>query len=287
MHHRSAREIEDRDRSTQRPVEVSALPPDHVAEGKINARGPEQDEHDIAAELDPLREGAADQGRRDDGEHHLEKHECLLRHSPGINRIRLPAHALQQKIREGVSDKGVAGCEGHAVAEYHPEGRHQSHQDQAVHHRRQHVLAANQAAIKKDQAGRGHHQDQRRADEHPGVVASIDLARDLMAGSQLLEPGQPLFHRRTVVRATGKHDRQEKKQDGREGKKNSEKAAKWLHKGRLMEQARRFASMNLQTRDEIMKERRHRQIKALRPIYNCRGESGNPTGFPKWKEAFP
>ena len=32
-------------------------------------------------------------------------------------------------------------------------------------------LRAHQAAVEERQAGAGHHQDQRRADQHPGVVA--------------------------------------------------------------------------------------------------------------------
>ena len=49
--------------------------------------------------------------------------------------------------------------------------RDHRHQDEAVHHGAEHVLAPHQAAVEQRQAGTGHHEDQRGADQHPGVVA--------------------------------------------------------------------------------------------------------------------
>ena len=46
-----------------------------------------------------------------------------------------------------------------------------AHQHEAMHHGGEHVFAADQAAVEEGQARAGHHQDQRGADQHPGVVA--------------------------------------------------------------------------------------------------------------------
>ncbi len=44
--------------------------------------------------------------------------------------------------------------------------------DKAVHHGREHVLAPNQTAIEEGKTRASHHQNQRRAGQHPGIVAS-------------------------------------------------------------------------------------------------------------------
>ena len=68
MHHGPAGEV-------QGPVAYVAKPaaaPDPVGDGRIYDADPDGHEDDISCELEPLNEGARDQGRRDDGEHHLE-----------------------------------------------------------------------------------------------------------------------------------------------------------------------------------------------------------------------
>ena len=70
---------------------------------------------------------------------------------------------------------GVAGVEGQAVADDRPDDADDRHQDEALHHRGQHVLAAHQAAVEQRQSRPGHHQHQRRAGEHPGGVAGVDV----------------------------------------------------------------------------------------------------------------
>ena len=170
---RAAREVEHGDFPAERPVEITALAPDHVAQRKIDQRHPNQHEGDIRAEFHAFRHRAADERRRDDGEHHLEQHEGLRRNRPRVIRIRGRADALQEQVRERVAANGVARREGHAVAENHPQRRDQRHQNQAVHHRGEHVFAPHEAAVKQDQSRRGHHQHQRRASEQPRVVAGV------------------------------------------------------------------------------------------------------------------
>ena len=87
---------------------------------------------------------------------------------------------------ERVADERVALAERHAVAEHHPQQGNHRHENQAVHHRREDVLAPHQSAVEKYQPRRGHHQHQRRAGEHPGIVAVVDDRHDA-GGGRLLQ----------------------------------------------------------------------------------------------------
>ena len=49
----------------------------------------------------------------------------------------------------------------------------------ALHHRGQYVLLPHQPAVEKRQAWTRHHQNQRRAHQHPGVVAGVAGVRHL------------------------------------------------------------------------------------------------------------
>lgn len=61
MHHRPAGEVEDRDRSAQRPVEEAALAPNHVGQRKVHDRHPEPREQQVRREPDALGDRATDQ----------------------------------------------------------------------------------------------------------------------------------------------------------------------------------------------------------------------------------
>ena len=78
--HGAPGEIKHRNLAAERPVEITALAPDHVAQRKIYHRDPQQDEQDVALEFDAFGHRATDEGGSDDGEHHLEPHEGLLGH---------------------------------------------------------------------------------------------------------------------------------------------------------------------------------------------------------------
>jgi hypothetical protein len=60
--------------------------------------------------------------------------------------------------------------EAQAVPYKCPQQRNQRHQREALHHGGQHVFPPHQPAVKQRQAGTCHHQHQRGADQHPGVV---------------------------------------------------------------------------------------------------------------------
>jgi hypothetical protein len=61
--------------------------------------------------------------------------------------------------------------EDQAVTEKGPEHCHERHEREALHHGGKNVLLSNQTSVKERQTRAGHHKNQRRADEHPGVVA--------------------------------------------------------------------------------------------------------------------
>ena len=66
---------------------------------------------------------------------------------------------------------GLPVREHQAVAADRPEQGDHRHHGEALHHGAEHVLLAHQAAVEQSQAGARHHQHQRGADQHPGVVA--------------------------------------------------------------------------------------------------------------------
>jgi hypothetical protein len=135
---------------------------------------PQHHEQDVSLEFHPFRNRAADQRRRDDGEHHLKEHEALLRDGRRVVRIRRGPDAIEHEILEWIPEKRVSLPESQAVAVHHPYRRNHRHQDQALHHGAEDVFAPHQSAIEKNQTRRRHHQHQRGAGEHPGVIAHVD-----------------------------------------------------------------------------------------------------------------
>ena len=133
---------------------------------------PEEREDEERAELHALGERADDEGRRDDREHHLEEHEQQVRDGGRVVGVGLDAHAVEAGPAQAADEAAVVGAEGQAVAEQHPLDADDAQQDEALHHDGEHVLAAHQAAVEEGQPRR-HQHDQRRADQHPGGIASI------------------------------------------------------------------------------------------------------------------
>jgi hypothetical protein len=169
--HGAAGEVEDRPAGGGvGEVQDAADAPDHVRHGAINDQRPEAEKDGHRTELDALGEGAGDQRRGDDGEHQLVDHEALLGDGAAVVGIGIEADAAQEGVLQS-ADEAVARAEGQRVADHGPENGDQAHHGEALHHGAEDVLAAHQAAIEKDQAGSGHHQDQGGRDQHPGIVA--------------------------------------------------------------------------------------------------------------------
>ena len=73
-----------------------------------------------------------------------------------------------------------------------------------MHHGGQHVFAAHEAAVEQDQAGGGHHEHKRGADEHPGIIAGVHAqAGEAGILGQFFKPGDALLVRRSARSAGG------------------------------------------------------------------------------------
>ena len=169
MHHRTAGKIETGHQPAG-SVQQSALAPHHVGHWEIHQEAPQDREQEHRAELHPLGECARDQGRRDDSEHQLVDHEGLLGNGRGIVGIGCCAHVIQEGEVQ-ISNDWRRTTERQAVADEGPQHRNDSHQDKAVHHGAEDVFATDQAAVEEGEPRAGHHEDQRGAGEHPGIVA--------------------------------------------------------------------------------------------------------------------
>ena len=69
-----------------------------------------------------------------------------------------------------ISNERTTSAKGKTIADQCPQHGDQRHQREALHHDRQHVLMANQAAVEQSEARTGHHQYKCGADQHPGVI---------------------------------------------------------------------------------------------------------------------
>ena len=139
--------------------------PDPVAQRVVDQQAPEGDEDAVGAEADALGEGPGDQRRRDDRELALEHREHVLGHVVRVHDLVIDA---PQEEQAGVP-AAPAGplAEAHHVAADHPQHADDAHGREAVHHRAQHVLRADQPAVEHRQP-RDHQQHQGRGGQHPG-----------------------------------------------------------------------------------------------------------------------
>ena len=129
--------------------------------------------------LHALGEGAANQRRRDDGEHQLIDHEGLLRDGGRVVRVRSGAYSAQEGVLES-SEEAIARPEAQAVPDDRPQHCDDCHHGETLHHGGQNILLAHQSAIEQRQAGAGHQQDQRCAGQHPGVISGTLGIGDLL-----------------------------------------------------------------------------------------------------------
>jgi len=169
VHYGPARKIQAWEFPTRR-VQETAFSPDHVRQGGVYHQKPERQEEGRSAEFHALRRRAGNQRRGDNRKHELVNHESRLRNGPGIVRVRFRADAAEECVRKIANDR-TAAAKRQAVPDQSPQDRDQSHHGEALHHDRQRILAAHETAVEERQSRSGHHQHQRRADEHPGIVS--------------------------------------------------------------------------------------------------------------------
>jgi hypothetical protein len=115
----------------------------------------------------------------------LVDHVRLFGDGRGVLGVGSETHAAQEEVVEA-ADEGVAMAECEGVAGHRPQNGDQSHHGEALHHGAENVLAADQSAVEKGQAGTGHQQDQGRGNKHPGIVAGgLSMLDRLLQGCDL------------------------------------------------------------------------------------------------------
>ena len=161
------------------PLRQPAAAPDHVDEREVDAEQPRRQEEHVGLERHAVREGAGDQRRRDDREHHLVGAEDDHRDRRIDRRRHVERDAAQERPVEIADDAAEVGAVLERAAEAHreaadpPEHRRPPHRHEALDHDREHVLAADQPAIEERQAGR-HQHDEAAAEQHEAGVARVE-----------------------------------------------------------------------------------------------------------------
>ena len=154
---RAAREVE------RAKVEQPAVAGPHpVGDGRVDQRYPGNQEDEVGGELEPLHHRSRDQGRCDDGEHHLED---------GKQHVVAGLHTGQADEGE-VSHDGAALTECDAVAPEDPHNADHCHAHEAQHDGADDVAAADQTSVEEGKPRR-HEQHQSRCGQQPGNRTTV------------------------------------------------------------------------------------------------------------------
>ena len=148
--------------------------PHPVGERRVHEDRPQEREQDERAEPLALGEGAGDEGRGDRREHQLEGSEQHERDGRRIRGRRLETHAVEHREVEPADEPEAADVrpEGEREPDDHPHDADEGQPEEAVHDRRQHVLAPDQAAVEQRQPRQHDHHECRRH-EQPRGIASV------------------------------------------------------------------------------------------------------------------
>ena len=155
---------------------VRAVPiPDHVGDGHVAEGEPQSTEQQHGREASAFSESTHDQCARDGRKRGLEGSEGQLRNhhafaERGSNGVR--RDAFEEQLVQA-SDERVACCEGQGVAVEHPQDVNQRGHHKHLHQHRQHVLAADQAAVEQRQARNGHQNHEHGGHGHPSGIALV------------------------------------------------------------------------------------------------------------------
>jgi hypothetical protein len=145
----SAREVE------RAHVGEPPAAPHPVRDRRVDHQRPQDDEDEVGREAHAFDNRARDQGRRDDAERALIRHEQVV----GDGALRLETDAAQEQARE-VAEVVIAGRERQRIADNAPEGADESERDKAHHHRIERVFRTDEPAVEKREGWR-HEEDQR------------------------------------------------------------------------------------------------------------------------------
>ena len=163
-------------------VRVRAHPEPHHVGNRCVAEGePQGHEQQHRREFYAFGKRSDDETAGDCRERHLEANERKLWNvdpaaegCANTERTRDVIPDTLQKQSVEATEKGVAFSERNAVTVNRPENDDERERYEHLHQHRQHVLAADQAAVEQRETRDGHHNDQERGDEHPRRVALVD-----------------------------------------------------------------------------------------------------------------
>ena len=161
MHHQTSREVQGAEL-----LEPAAGTPYPVRQRIVYQKRPENHEDHIGAEFDPLRNGPRNQGRGNDGKHHLKDHIGLMGNGRRIVRVGVKPDPTQPDPIQIADDMPHIGTKGKTVTKQHPLHGDDPERHETVHDGAQNILAAHHAAVKKREP-RGHQHDQRGGGEDP------------------------------------------------------------------------------------------------------------------------
>ncbi len=168
MHHGAAGKIEDA--VIEQP---SAVAPDPMRQRTRDQRRPQQDEQHVARQLHPLRDRAGNQRRRDDRKFALEHNEDQLGNVlVAVHRV-VRISTETELVPIEADDFRVVRAEAQHVSDDDPLNAQHRHPEEAVHHRREDVLAANQPAVKHGQT-RSNQPNKCAACQLPGGASCVD-----------------------------------------------------------------------------------------------------------------
>ena len=151
------------------------MSPDPVGDRHVHEQAPGGEEDEVAAEGHAVGERAGDQGRRQRRDRELEHEEGEKRDGGRVVGVGQLADAVQEEVVEPADDPVHAGTERQREAHGHPDERHDAQRGEALHHDRDHVLVAHEAAVEEGQAWR-HDRDQCGAEQDERGVAGVDVA---------------------------------------------------------------------------------------------------------------
>lgn len=156
-------------------ADEAAYAPDHVAHRVIHEGAPQQDEEAVCGETRPFHDAAGNDGRRQDGEGHLEHAEQDVWDGGGVIRVGFHTYAIEEGPVQIPDDAAHIRAEGQRISEKEPLHGEDGQADEGHHHRIQRVFAAYEAAIEKAERRR-HDEDQQRRHSHIRHIAGREFA---------------------------------------------------------------------------------------------------------------
>ncbi len=170
VHHDAAGKVE------HAPALQNSPAPNHVHEGEVNEGEPSRQKQAVGLEAHAIGEGARNERRGDDGEHHLVSNED--HHGDGVVRGRsCEIDAVQAGVMEIADDAVPVPAEAQRISVQIPDDGGPAHRDKALDHDGEDVLASYQAAVEESEAW-GHQHDEAGAQNHKTGITGVEVKHE-------------------------------------------------------------------------------------------------------------